>query len=48
MGWLRKAIRRGYTSKYTPDQEAKSAQNNFHNFSQRSYDWDALERTLLV
>ena len=47
MGWLRKAIRRGYTPKYTPDQEAKSAKNNFHNFNQRSYDWDALERKIL-
>ena len=47
IGWLRKAIRRGYQPKYTPDQEAKSVQNSFHNFKQRNYDWDVLERKLL-
>lgn len=47
VGWLRKAIRRGYIPKYTPDQEAKSVKNSFNNFSQRNYDWDALEKKLL-
>ena len=47
VGWLIHNIRAGILPRYTPDQEAKSAQQNFKNFSQRDCDWDALEHALL-
>ena len=47
VGWLIHNIRAGILPRYTPDQEAKSAQQNFKNFNQREYDFSALEKKLL-
>ena len=47
VGWLIHNIRAGILPRYTPDQEAKSAHQNFKNFSQREYDFGLLEKAML-